>query len=211
VTVRRVLRVTLVGLLVPVAAEAADARDATHGRVDGDMAVSLGVGATLGARAPRATAELRLRYLSTAGAFVSYEDGPLVASGAEPRRALATGFELRPLFIGRWMSGLESGHPYLDLTLDSLALELGAVFAQPEGVAFGSRPGLQAGLGLEVPLFPRATGLFVGLHGGARWSDRVLAGGPVAGPGDRALYLTLVLSWQQVFGAHVVDRRDRAP
>jgi hypothetical protein len=203
----RRLAVALVVFAAPAAA--ADAKDTAYGRIDGDLAVVLGAGATLGPRAPRATLDARFRYIQTAGVFFTYEDGPIWASSAEPRRAFATGIELRPLFLARWLRGLESGEPRLDLTIDSLALELGAVFSQPEGKSFGSRPGLQAGLGLEVPIFAKASGLFLGLHGGARWSDASLSGGPSQGASDRSLYLAVTLSWQQIFGGHVVELGDR--
>lgn len=198
----------VLAIVASPAADAADAQDASHGRIDGDLAVALGAGATLGPRAPRATADLRFRYLQTAGIFATYEDGPLLGD-AEPKRAFATGVELRPLFIARWLQGWESGKPYLDLTLDSIGIELGAVFMQPEGARLGSKPGLQAGLGFEVPLFPRATGFFVGFHGGARWSDATLGGSAISTAADRSLYLSMTISWQQIFGAHVVDLGDR--
>jgi hypothetical protein len=194
----------------PGAAFAGPRDETSHGRIDGDLAVSAGAGATVGPRGPRGAADLRLRYLFTAGLFATYEDGPLVASAAEPRRVLTTGVELRPLFLARWLQGHESGTPRVDLLIDSLGLELGAVFVQPEGARFGARRGLQAGLGLDLPLFPRASGLVVGVHGGARWSDAALAGFALRGPSDRAAYLTLVLAWQQVFGGHVVDVGDRS-
>jgi hypothetical protein len=150
-----------------------------------------------------------LRYLSTAGLFASYEDGPLVGShSAEPRRALAFGLELRPLFLARWATGRELGVARVDLLMDSIGLEIGPVFTQPEGTRFGGRPGLQLGLGLELPIFARASGPFVALHGGCRWSDSALSGGPVTGPSDRALYLTIAIGWQQLFGGHVVDIGD---
>lgn len=186
-------------------------QDATYGRIDGDVAVQLGLGATFGPAAPRATVDLRLRYLQSAGLFLTYEDGPAFGGEADPRRALAFGVELRPLFLGRWLQGLEFGAPYPDLLLDSFALELGAVFAQPPERGFGSRPGLQAGIGLAVPFFPRASGLFAALHGGCRWSDHAIGGGPLAGPSDRALYLNVTIAWQQIFGGHLVDLGDRAP
>jgi hypothetical protein len=145
------------------------------------------------------------------GIFVTYEDGPLLGTSAEPKRMLATGLELRPLFLAKWFTGRYSGNAYLDLAIDSLGLELGAVFLQPSGGSFGSKPGLQAGLAFELPVFPAATGPFVALHGGVRWSDAALSGGPLAGPADRALYLNLVVAWQQVFGGRVVDLGDRAP
>jgi hypothetical protein len=188
-----------------------DVVDTTYGRIDGDLSAVLGLGATIGPRGPRSAADLRFRYLSTAGLFATYEDGPLVGSTSEPRRAFATGVELRPLFLARWVKGLETGNAYLDLTIDSLGLELGAVFAEPVGHSFGSRPGLQAGLGLELPVFPRLTGPLIGLHGGVRWSDAALAGRPIDTPSDRSLYLLVTIAWQQAFKAHVVGLGDRAP
>jgi hypothetical protein len=192
-------------------AVAADKADTSDGRIDGDLAVAVGAGATFGPRDPRAAADLRFRYLWTVGAFATYEDGALVGAASEPKRVLATGLELRPLFIARWLNGLEWGKPYADLTLDSLGLELGAVFLQPQGGSFGGRPGLQAGLGIEIPILPHATGPLLGLHGGVRWSDAALAAHPLQGPADRALYLGVTLAWQQVFGSHLVDLGDRAP
>jgi len=196
----------------PAIASAAEGRgaDGLYGRFDGDLAIAAAAGATLGPRGPRATGDLRLRYLSTAGIFASYEDGPAIGSSADPRRVLALGLELRPLFLARWATDREIGSPRLDLFIDSLGLELGVAFTQPEGARFGARPCLQLGLGVELPIFPRASGPFVALHGGARWSDAALSGGPTSGPGDRALYLTIAIGWQQLFGAHVVDLGDRA-
>jgi hypothetical protein len=202
--------VTLV-VLATTGAVHADDTDTSYGRIEGDISASVGVGATLGPRGPRAAADLRLRYLWTAGLFATYEDGPLFGSTTEPRRAFATGIELRPLFLVRWLQGLETGNGYLDLTIDSLGLELGAVFMEPVGRPFGSRPGLQAGVGLQIPVLPSATGPVLGVHGGARWSDGALAGREVEGPSDRALYLLLTIAWQQAIKAHVVDLGDRAP
>lgn len=203
---------SLVGLLAALPeARAAGGPDTSNGRIDGDVSASAGVGATFGPRAPRAAVDLRLRYLWTAGVFATYEDGPLFGGRSEPRRAFATGLELRPLFLVRWLQGLETGNAYVDMTIDSFGLELGAVFAQPEGRSFGSKPGLQAGIGLQVPVLPHATGPLIGLHGGARWSDSALGGRSIDGPSDRSLYLLVTIGWQQVFGAHVVDLGDRAP
>jgi hypothetical protein len=201
---------TIVALLAsaPTVAVAAEPRDGAHGRIDGDMAVEAGLGASFGPRSPKLAADLRLRYLSMAGIFGTYEDGPLVGSRSDPERVVATGVELRPLFLARWLTGRYSGNPRLDLALDSLGIEIGAVFQEPPGASFGARPGLQAGLGVELPIFPRASGPFVALHGGARWSDDALGGHPLRGPSDRALFLVVVLAWQQVFGTRVVDLGD---
>src|SRR3954454_20003909 len=119
----RPLSLVSVGILsVCVASTATTAHaggpDTSHGRIDGDLSASLGAGASFGPRGPRGAADLRLRYLWTAGLFATYEDGPLFSSSAEPRRALATGIELRPLFLVRWLQGYDSGNAYVDLTLD---------------------------------------------------------------------------------------------
>ncbi len=92
-----------------------------------------------------------------------------------------------------------------------VGLELGAVFLQPIGAAFASKAGLQAGVGIQVPLFPRATGPVIGLHGGARWSDSVLAGRDIESSVDRSMFLLVTAGWQHVFSAHIVDLGDRAP
>jgi hypothetical protein len=204
----RLAVVATAALLLAAPASASAGEDASHGRFDGDLGIASAAGVTVGPRGPRATADVRFRYLSSAGVFVTYEEGPLIGSRAEPRRALAFGLEIRPLFLGRWGRGLETAHPRFDLLVDSLALELGAAFLEPEGRPFGARPALQLGLGLELPIFPRATGPFVGLHGGVRFSDDALSGLPLAGPADRALYLSIVLGWQQLFGGHVASLGD---
>lgn len=182
--------------------------DTTHGRIAGDVSLVAGAGATFGPRAPRGTLDLRARYLDVLGLFATYEDA-LGAASAEPERLIAGGLEVRPLFFGRWLKGMESGSPMLDLTLDSFGLELGAVFQKPKGASFGQRPALQAGLGLEVPLFARAQGLWLGVHGGARFGERAFEAASVTSPIDRSLYLGLTLAYHAYVDAHVVDARDR--
>lgn len=192
-------------------ARADEVVDPTRGRIEGDVTVAAGVGATLAPRGPRVEGEVRLRYLETTGLFATFEDGALIPSEAEPRRVVAAGIELRPLFLFRWLQGLEARRPALDLAVDSVALELGAVFQQPAGAAFWTRPGLQAGLGVELPLFARATGVWVGIHGGVRWSDSALSSGVAGNADDRSAYLSLALAWHQVVAAHLVDLGDEAP
>jgi hypothetical protein len=185
--------------------------DGAHGRFDGDLAVVGSLGATVGPRGPRAALDARFRYLSTAGLFATYEDGPLFGSKAEPQRVIAFGVEVRPLFLARWGTANETGNARIDMLIDSFALELGAVFIEPEGARFGARPGMQAGIGLELPFFEVASGPFLGVHGGIRMSDSMLSGGPLDGPSDRAMYLMISLGWQQLFGGHVVDMGDPRP
>jgi hypothetical protein len=185
--------------------------DATYGRIDGDLAVVVGAGVAVGPRSPRGAVDLRFRYIDTAGIFVTYEDGKIFGDGAEPLRVIAAGVELRPLFLGRWLTGREIGNGRVDLLIDSFGIELGGFFAQPVGGSLGSRPGLQVGLALELPILAHASGPFIGLHGGVRWGDSALSGEPITLPSDRAAYLAITLAWHQVFGGHVVDARDTAP
>lgn len=182
--------------------------DTSYGRVDGDLTAVVGAGAVFAKRGMRAEGELRLRYLESAGVFASYEDGPLVGSPSEPQRVLATGIELRPLFFLRWLKGQETGSARLDLMLDSIGLELGAVFSQPQGRGFGAQSGLQAGLGIDLPLFAAPTGPWIGLHGGLRWGDDALASGVISCADDRAAYLVVTLAWHQLVLAHLVDPGD---
>jgi hypothetical protein len=129
-----------------------------------------------------------------AGVFVTYEEG--FGTRVDPRRLLATGVEVRPLFFARWLKDKEVGHAFVDLTIDSLALELGAFFAEPPGRGLGSRMGLQASLGIELPLFGKAEGLFLTAHGGARFSDRLAAEEPST-RADRAAFVTFGLAWHE--------------
>jgi hypothetical protein len=192
-------------------ARAQEAADPSYGRVDGDLTLVVGLGAVAAARGVRPEGELRVRYLETAGVFAAYEDGATFGTGAEPQRVLAAGLELRPLFLYRWLQGHEIRRARLDLTIDSIGLELGAAFWQPRGGGFASQPGIQAGLGVEMPIFEQAAGPWVGLHGGVRWGSQVFSYGNVRDADDRSAFLTLTLSWHALVVAHWVDLGDRAP
>jgi hypothetical protein len=194
-----------------LAQPAAPSSEPSHGRVDGDLTVVVGAGAAVAPQGVRAEGELRLRYLETAGLFATYEEAALFEGAADPQRVLALGSELRPLFLARWLQGYESHRARLDLALDSLGLELAAVFAQRPGGLFGSELGLQAGLGIEVPLLEQPSGPWIGLHGGVRWSDAALASGVVRGAVDRAGFLAVTLAWHELVVAHLVDVGDEAP
>ena len=184
--------------------------DTAYGRIDGDLGLVLGVGATFAAGAPRPSAELRVRYVDTAGLYLTYEDS-FGAHAADPERVFGTGLEVRPLFLGRWVTGNELGLRWPDLIIDSIGLEVGAFFQQPAGSSFGSRPGLSAGFGLELPILGRPSGPWIDIHAAGRWSDGVLGGGPINGPSDRAFVVTVSLAYHQLIKAHLVDLNDRAP
>ncbi len=184
---------SLAGLLAPCLARAEG--DTTYGRIEGALEVAPAIGATLASYGARPALELRARYLSMAGAFVTYEEG--FGQGRDPRRLVSTGVELRPLFFARWLKDKELGRATIDLFIDSFALELGAFFAHPAPGHFGERMGLQASLGLELPLFGRAEGLFLTAHGGGRFSDALAAAdGPTSA--TRAGFVTFGLAWHEL-------------
>jgi hypothetical protein len=209
-------RIVLVFAAVALVLDRRDAlagglEDATYGRVEGDLTLVAGAGGVVAPRGPRGEAELRVRYLESVGIFAAYEDGPFFASQAEPARFFLAGAEVRPLFLFRWLKGHETSHAVLDLVIDSIGLEFGATFAQPAGGGFASSPGVEVGLGSEVPVLGRGTGLWVGLRGGLRWSEAALATGTIRSADDRSAYVALTFAWHQVFAAHLADVGDEAP
>ena len=166
--------------------------DAAYGRLNGDVAIAASAGVAAGASKPRFDGDLRLRYLQTAGLFGTVEGG----DGS----VLATGIELRPLFVSRSALGRELGYPRLDMLIDSAAIEVGVAFLHP-----GSTRAFHAGLGLEVPFFRTATGPFLGVHTGLRWTEASLAGN-----GAGAGFVALSFGWQQIFTGHLVDYEERS-
>jgi hypothetical protein len=189
----------------------AESSDTTYGRVEGDLTLAMGLGGTVTARGVRAAGELRLRYMESAGVFASYEDAALFGAAADSRRLLCAGVEVRPLFLYRWLKAHETQWPRLDLLIDSVGLELGAVFAEPAGAAFASQSGLEVALGVEMPIFDRAAGPWVAFHGGLRWSDEELASGVVRDANDRSAFLLVTLAWHLVEATHLVDLGDEIP
>jgi hypothetical protein len=196
------VKITLAALaaLAALAPRPASAQpDGAYGRLDGDVALSLEAGAALGDRAAPA-ARIGALYLDTAGLYFA-------ASGRTGPGAPFTfggGVELRPLFLPRFFRAREHGPATLDLTLDSVALRVGARRDNE-----GAPPSLELGLGAELPLTGRYEGPFLGLSGSALFSHEVL--GTEAGPSPRFVGL-LTLGWRLTLGAHLVDLRDeRAP
>jgi hypothetical protein len=205
------LAVVASGLLLSRPSMAQGVVDSTYGRISGDVCLAAGAGAAIASRGARAEGELRVRYLEVVGAFASYEDAILSSASSDPRRVLSGGFELRPLFLYRWLRGLETQRGYVDLTIDSVGLELGAFLSAPRTSPGDFRPGVQLGLGLEVPVQARATGLWVGLHGGVRWADQPPSAALAGGPDAREAYLTITLAWHQMVLTHIVDVSDARP
>ena len=163
--------------------------DGAYGRLDGDASFAGHVGAATVAGRGAFAADVRLRYVEAVGVGVAF------VSGA----GLSIPFELRPLFPIRFLKAQESGHGFLDLTLDSVALELGPTFAL--GLA---RPGMFVGTALEFPLFGQARGLFVRLSAELRFGPDALAGSGDTPSG----VLSLGLGWHEPLRLGLVDARD---
>jgi hypothetical protein len=141
-------RTTFFALLM-VASVTASARadrpaDGVYGRLDGDFVLSAGLGGGYATRGEgTALAELRFRYLDTAGLLVAAETSGLGVS------AIVAG-DFRPLFLVRFLLNEWSGRAWLDLLLDSIGLELGAAFVALDDSSRGVA--LAVGFGLDVPL-----------------------------------------------------------
>src|SRR5690606_23415513 len=136
---------------------------------------------------------LTFLYLITAGAFAQYNESFGIDS--QPiARSVVGGIELRPLFLGRWAEDLVHGPPHFDLWLDSISLTLGVYNLWRHGPHCAPPPGgpppptchgygMEASLGMELPLLPQANAPFISLRGGLRWSlDELGAGGPAPPP-----------------------------
>jgi hypothetical protein len=142
-----------------------------YGRFDGDLELSAGVGSHWG-ESSRSGVRLSAHYFSTVGlwalAMTAHEKPPITPF-------LAMGIELRPGFLPRWALGKERGPAFLDLTLDSIALGLGAYrdAAQQDWAerSWASKAGSQrrdgdslgmlASFGLGLPLMASAPGLWL--------------------------------------------------
>ena len=177
--------------------------DSSYGRLDGDSALAVSGGAAFDVHGVRASLDLRYRYLQTAGVFLTYEEG--FGAGSEPARLGVGGFELRPLFLGRYLTNLETFHPRLDMLVDSFALEVGAFVGQPAARDFGDVAGLSFGVGFELPLLPRASGPFIALRGSIRWSREALSAADPTNIDVIACVLTVALGWQAIFGGHLAN------
>jgi hypothetical protein len=180
--------------------------DTSYGRLDGDSAIALSTGAAFDARGVRGVLDLRYRYLSSAGIFLTYEDG--FGAGSEPLRLGLAGLELRPVFLARFLQGSELGRPRLDLLIDSIAIEVGGFVAQPANGNFGDGYGLSVAFALELPLLPHIGGPFIALRAGLRWSHEALSAAESSTVDVRAFVFTIAFGWQATFRTHVIDVGD---
>lgn len=143
------------------------AGDGLYGRFDGDvwLSVAVGAGGVIGGGTTRnaGTLELRARYLDSLGPFAFAEGDGLFGDGTMWR--IGGGLELRPLFLARFLTNNSFGYEWLDVLVDSFGLELGVVALSPDERA---RAALVLGTALEVPLV--LGGWRISLRVGARWT-----------------------------------------
>lgn len=206
---RRARATALAGVAALAGASTAHAEnDGAYGRLDGDLDLRAGAGASLAAGGPALSARAAAVYLQTAGLYAHYTDA-LGAEGTPVARSIAGGVLLQPLFLARYASDLERGPPWLDLFLDSVALGVGSFWEAPPRAGLAPEPGLELSLSLDVPLLGDATGPFIGLRGALRFRGPELAGAESARDAQRAL-LSVTLSWHHVLRVHIVDAGDRS-
>ncbi|MEZ4296693.1 MAG: hypothetical protein R3B70_17125 [Polyangiaceae bacterium] len=190
------------------AARPALAGDGVYGRLDGDLDLSLGAGAGVLVGGAAFAARTSALYAGTAGLYLGYLD-TFGQSGAFQARSLAAGVSLRPLFWGRFATNTELGVPRLDLLIDSLAFEIGAVWLAPPASDFEAEPGLEIAMGFGVPILDDATGPFLEVRGAARFRPQDLDGTGMADFTARGAVLTITLAWHHVVGVHIADAGDR--
>ncbi len=176
--------------------------DTSYGRIDGDFVFAFSSGVSLAARGPRGAVDVRARFLDVAGLFVTYEDA--FGGPSEPRRVFSAGADLRLVYLARWVQGWHWGKAYADLLVDSFSIELGAAWVQPQIASNLSRTQLHFAFGLEMPILPRASGPWLGLRGGLRWSDDALAQARTESPLDRAGFVMFTVGWHQVVDTGLV-------
>jgi hypothetical protein len=143
--------------------------DGVYGRMDGDLTVSLAGLVEFSPGGPAPGARLAAHYFWMAGAYAAFSRA--LNSDTATDRVLSMGVDLRPAFLPRWSFGLETGPDWFDLTVDSIALSVGAYWAEPPEATFGQERGLELGLGFGLPLFAHARGLWIEARGQARIPD----------------------------------------
>jgi len=157
--------------------------DGVYGRFDGDLDLALGLGAELGSAGhPAPALRASAHYFSMAGVYAL---GRIKAGDESAPSLFGVGVDLRPLFVPRWVKGLQTGSALFDLTLDSLSLSLGAFWAQR--LEHSPRPnrGFDAQLGFGVPLLATAAGPWLEARGALRYPDGA----------SREEAVLLLLSW----------------
>jgi hypothetical protein len=203
-------RLSVVGaaLLMASTARAAGDGGGAYGRFEGDASMVVGVDGGIAGGRKLVGGDLRLRYLDTAGIALGYEELDALSKGTgdgDWRRDVRAGVELRPFFPARFLKNHETGTGFVDLFADSFGLDVGAIWTARTGSSV-QRPGMYAGLAVEVPLAARASGAWIRIATSYRWAATRLEG--ESDPGGRVFAVTIGLAWHEFFLAHIVDRHD---
>lgn len=149
------------------------ADDGVYGRFYSDLAFSVGVhgGVVLGDPVLANTrpsdailsvsADIRFRVLDSAGIVLAPEWRP------EGSSRLFAGVDVRPGFLTRFLYNITARDRYVDLFIDSIGADIGAVVFAPNGrVSFA----FAVGFGCEIPLWvPEDLSGAFALRLGARW------------------------------------------
>jgi hypothetical protein len=185
----------------------AEEGDGLYGRLDGDLDLRIEAGSAFARGGPALAAGVTALYLQTAGLYAHYTDA-LGAEGPAVMRSLAVGALVTPLFLARYSKDLEHSGPYPDMLLDAVGLEVGAFWDAPRGGRLGPIPGIEIAAVASIPLFPRASGLFLGLRGALRFRADAMDGRAPGDALDRGAVLSVTLSWHQLVLVHLVDAGD---
>jgi hypothetical protein len=164
--------------------------DGVYGRFHGDTDVSLKLGGLVSEGRLSGSVGASAHYYSLVGLTGDYSEN-LMTEAAHVRSG-AIGAELKPLFLPRWLLGLERGPAWLDLAVDSASLGFGAYLSDSSRSDATTR-GIWLSLGLGMPILGQATGPWLELRGTRRFPD----------PGQRDEQahnaLLVYLSWHQFF------------
>lgn len=200
----------LVALTAPAKPACAAPSDGIYGRLDGDLDLRLGAGASFAQGGPSLAATASALYLSTAGAYAHYSDS-LGSSGPAISRSIAFGVHLEPVFLARFALDLEQGPAHLDLLADSFALQLGTFWEAPRDHPFSPMPGLEFAAAFGIPVLPQASGPWVTVRGALRFRPADL--GATNGPFliERSGMVSVAVAWRQIIPVHLVDAADRTP
>ncbi|MCC7537572.1 MAG: hypothetical protein IT379_15220 [Deltaproteobacteria bacterium] len=165
-----------------------DAGHGAYGRFDADLVLALDLGGGLRTDGAGVLAgNVRGRYLDSAGLVLGAERD--LDEGAIH---VVAAIDLRPVFLARFFLDMEIGDSWIDLLLDSVGLELGAVWARAGERDDGAA--LLVGGGLEIPVYlrrARGVALRLGVRYVAareRWQH-----GPEGGLTDTSFVAALVV------------------
>jgi hypothetical protein len=145
-------------LLAPTALANTEKSDGVYGRWDGDLGLEPGLGAMYSGGTGLPKVDVAVSYLSTSGLRLHHADSKFCfGAAAHDRSDTAIDFELRPLFLARWIQAMEAGPALLDLTLDSFMLGLGVFWENDRSTTYLLR-GTELITGFGVPLFANSNG-----------------------------------------------------